>query len=431
MPVGKVLKSFTYHIPVRRPAEQITGGPARMPYDSGSQREAVLRIMSAAAFLIFFQAYLVAPLIPALSIQFHESTDFLGMLVPAYMLPYGISTLFYGPISDRVGRKPVILALLGLMVVTIAGVATAHTASQMMIWRLLGGITSGGIIPIALALLGDLFPYEQRGRPIGWMFGAIAGGMAFGSSLGALLNPIIGWRAEFLITASLTATVLAFAIRLRQFLEGAIAAHPFSLGKAIAGYWSLFTSSRGAKAYAYILLNGMFHSGVYTWLGLYFSERYRLGDEGIGLALLGYGIPGMLFGPVIGHLADRVGRKRMIPLGILIGSLSGAALILRAPLLWSAVIIAILSLGYDMSHPLLVGIITSLNPSRRGLAMGMNAFSLFSGYGLGALAFELLLKHGFDTALAVFAVAQLFLAILAVQLFRSEDYSAGDHSRNK
>ncbi len=222
--------------------------------DSGSKREAALRVMSAAAFLIFFQAYLVAPLIPALSIQFHESTDFLGMLVPAYMLPYGISTLFYGPISDRVGRKPVILSLLGLMVATIAGVATAHTASQMMIWRLLGGIAGGGIVPIALALLGHLFPYEQRGRPMGWMFGAIAGGMAFGSSLGALLNPIIGWRAEFLITAGLSAAVLAFAIRLRQFLGGEIAAHPLSPGKVIAGYWSLFTSSRGARTYAYILL---------------------------------------------------------------------------------------------------------------------------------------------------------------------------------
>jgi membrane protein implicated in regulation of membrane protease activity len=60
--------------------------------------------------------------------------------------------------------------------------------------------------------------------------------------------------------------------------------------------------------------------------------------------------------------------------------------------------------------------------------MGMNAFCLFCGFGLGALAFELLLKHGFRTALAVFAVVQLCLAILAVQLFRGEDSSAGDHS---
>ena len=396
--------------------------------DSDRKREAVLHLMSAAAFLIFFQAYIVAPLIPTLSIQFHESTDFLGMLVPAYMLPYGISTLFYGPISDRVGRKPVILALFGLMVVTTAGVATAHTASQMMIWRLLAGIASGGIVPIALALLGDLFPYEQRGRAMGWMFGAVAGGMAFGSSLGALLNPIIGWRGEFLITAGFSAAVLAFAIRLRQFLGGEIAVHPLSPGTVIAEYWSLLTSSRGAKAYAYILLNGMFHSGVFTWLGLYFSERYHLGDEGIGLALLGYGVPGMLLGPFIGRVADRIGRKRIIPLGILSAALCGAALIPRAPLLWPAVIITILSLGYDMSHPLLAGIITSLNPSRRGLAMGMNAFSLFCGFGLGSLAFELLLKHGFRTALAVFAFVQLCLAILAVKLFRGEDSSAGDHS---
>jgi predicted MFS family arabinose efflux permease len=298
----------------------------------------------------------------------------------------------------------------------------------MMAWRLLGGIASGGIVPIALALLGDLFPYEQRGRPIGWMFGAMAGGMAFGSTFGALLNPTLGWRGEFLLTAGAGAIIMAFAIRLRQFLGGEIAAHPLSPGRLIAEYGSLFRSSRGAKAYAYILLNAMFHSGVFTWLGLYFSERYHLGDEGIGLALLGYGIPGMLFGPIIGRVVDRIGRKRIIPLGILIAALSCAALIPRAPLLWPAVVIAILSLGYDMSHPLLAGIITSLNPSRRGLAMGMNAFSLFCGFGLGALAFELLLKHGFRTALAVFALVQLCLAILAVKLFRGEDSAAGDHS---
>jgi predicted MFS family arabinose efflux permease len=396
--------------------------------DYVSKREAVLHVMAAVAFLVLFQAYLVAPLIPSLSIEFHASTDFLGMLVPAYMLPYGISTLFYGPISDRFGRKAVFLTLLGLMVVMIAGVATANTVPQMMVWRLLGGAITGGTVPISLALLGDIYPYEQRGRPLGWIFGAAAGGMAFGSTLGAFLNPIIGWRWEFLIIAALTAAVLAYALRLRWFLEGEIVAHPLSPGKVIAGYWELLTSARGARTYTYIFLNSMFHSGVYSWLGLYFWQRYHLGDEGIGLALLGYGIPGMLFGPFFGHLADRVGRKRIIPFGILIGALAGAALIPRAPLRWPVAITTVLSLGYDTSHPLLAGISTSLNPSRRGLAMGLNSFSLFSGLGLGALAFEPLLKYGFSTALAIFALVQLCLAILAVQLFRGEDSSAENHS---
>lgn len=137
----------------------------------------------------------------------------------------------------------------------------------------------------------------------------------------------------------------------------------------------------------------------------------------------------MLFGPLIGRLADRVGRKRIIPLGMLISAVAGAAFISQSPLLLPVVMTTVLSLGYDMSHPLLAGISTSLNPSRRGLAMGLNSFSLFSGCGLGALAFEPLLKYGFGTALAVFAAVQLCFAILAIPLFRAEDSSAGDHSR--
>ena len=73
-------------------------------------------------------------------------------------------------------------------------------------------------------------------------------------------------------------------------------------------------------------------------------------------------------------------------------------------------------------------LVAPLNPSRRGLAMGLNSFSLFTGFGLGALAFEPLMKYGFNTALAVFALIQMCLAILAVPLIRGEDSSAGGHS---
>jgi predicted MFS family arabinose efflux permease len=397
--------------------------------DPGLRREALLRILSAGAFLVGFQSYLVAPLIPALAVEFHASTNLLGMLVPAYMLPYGISTLFYGPLSDRIGRKPVILALLVMMVVTTAGVTASRTADQMLLWRLLGGVSTGGIVPIALALLGDFFPYEERGRAIGWMFGAIAGGMAFGSTLGALLNPIIGWRFEFLLTAGLGAVVLAFAFRLRHAFEHKLPQHPLTIRELVSGYVGLYANPRATKGYIYILLNGIFHSGVFSWLGVFFSERYHLGDEGIGLALLGYGVPGMLLGPYIGRAADRVGRKRIIPSGILIAAGAAAMLIPKTPLLWPAVMTAILSLGYDMSHPLLAGMITSVNPKRRGLAMGMNAFVLFSGYGFGTLIFDFLLHRGFNFALTTFAGVQLGLGLLAVRLFRSEDSSAGDHSQ--
>jgi predicted MFS family arabinose efflux permease len=72
-------------------------------------------ILAAASFLVLFQAYLVAPLISALVANFKAPASLVGLMVPAYTIPYGLSTLFYGPLSDRVGRRPVLLVLLGMM----------------------------------------------------------------------------------------------------------------------------------------------------------------------------------------------------------------------------------------------------------------------------------------------------------------------------
>jgi predicted MFS family arabinose efflux permease len=406
--------------------------PLGEPVDSAieksvDEREAVLRVMSAAAFLIFFQAYLVAPLIPALAVQFHASEEIIGLLVPAYMLPYGFSTLFYGPISDRTGRRPILLAMLGLMAFSAAGAATAASIAQLLTWRIIAGVASGGIIPISLALLGDLFPYRERGRPLGWIFGAVAGGMAFGSTFGALLNPIVGWRAVFVAVAAACAVACYVAARHLPVRATTPAVGSTGLAAAFAGYGALLADPRGRTGYTYILLNGVFHSGVFTWLGPYFAARYGLGDTGIGLALIGYGLPGMLLGPAIGKAADRVGRRAIIPAGLLLSALAAAALMPVAPLAWSVLVVTVLSLGYDMSHPLLAGIITSLNPDRRGQAMGLNAFALFTGFGLGSVLFQLLLGRGFGFALGVFATVQLLMAIRAVGLFRSESpATAGD-----
>jgi predicted MFS family arabinose efflux permease len=185
----------------------------------------------------------------------------------------------------------------------------------------------------------------------------------------------------------------------------------------LSGYRSLLDNARGIRTYGYVLLNSVFHSGVYTWLGVFFARRYHLGNTGVGLALLGYGVPGFLLGPVIGRWADRWGRRWLVPLGLTVAALSAAALILDIPLLAAALVVTLLSLGYDMTQPLLAGIVTQLGGKRAGQAMGLNVFVLFTGFGMGSLLFGAIVPLGFGAAFAIFSSVQMAFGLAAFSCF--------------
>ena len=298
--------------------------------------------------------------------------------------------------------------------------ATAQSVEQLTLFRIVTGIGASGVVPLALALVGRLYPYEQRGRALGWLFGAMAGGMAFGSPLGAMLVPVIGWRGLFLTVGAAAIVLLLVLYPSRRFIAAAVQPMPSSLRDLARGYNQLLRSFRGARTYLYVLLNSIFHSGVFTWLGLYLERKHGLGPAAIGLALLGYGIPGFLLGPVIGRLADRWGRARLIPVGLLLSGAAAVALALNPPATLVPLVALVLSLGYDMTQPLFGGIVTALGGKRAGQAMGLNVFTLFVGFGLGSLGFGALLQFGFVPAFSIFASAELILGVLALALFRSE-----------
>ncbi len=344
----------------------------------------------------------------------------IGMTVPAYMIPYGLSTLFFGLLADRLGRRRIMYISMSAFILLTAFTATATSTSQLILWRLLTGLGAGGVVPLALSLMGDLFPYEERGRPLGWLFGAMAGGMAFGSTLGVILAPFTGWRMLFVGVAAASVIVSIMLLRYAEFLSPRAQAPSLTLTGVFQGYRSLIANARGARTYIYVLLNSLFHSGVYTWLGVYFVRRYHLGEVGIGLALLGYGVPGFILGPVIGRWADRWGRRWLIPLGLAIAALSAALLIDHLPVLVAGLAVTLLSLGYDMTQPLLGGIITQLGGKRAGQAMGLNVFTLFVGFGLGSMLFGAAIPLGFRTALALFAAVQMISVVFALFLFRAE-----------
>ena len=388
-----------------------------------TKREYLLRLLSAATFIIFFQLYMVAPLIPGLSTYFKVSEQTIGLIVPAFLIPYGIATLFYGLLADKAGTKLIILVSFFLFAIFTAFTAFSQSVSQLIFWRLLTGIGASGVIPISLAWIGQTYTYEERGRPLGLVFGAVAGGGAFGASAGVFLESFIGWKMLCLavgVAALLVWIILYLAYQKMPAIQ--IVKQGLTLNKVFSGYKQLLTSLRGRKAYVFVLLNGIFHAGVYTWLGLYFERNFSLNGWQIGLALLGYGVPGFLFGPFIGRLADKYGRSKLLPLGLFLSGLSALILIFNIPLTIARVSVITLSLGFDLTQPLLAGIISQVGKERSGQAMSVMAFMLFVGFGLGSYLFGLTLHLGFTDALLIFSILQIILSTIAWPLFRRENH---------
>lgn len=392
----------------------------------GDRREQLLWVLAAATFIIFFQAFMIAPLIPRFADVFNTSAEYIGLMVPAYLIPYGIAILVYGPLSDNWGREPLILGSMIAFIILTGITAAVNTANSMILIRLVTGIGASAVVPIAITLIGDLYEYENRGRPLGWIFAGMEAGIAFGSTTGAVLEPVIGWRNLFLGVSVFGIVVLAAFLPYRSLLSGHTEdSPPMTARDAVNGFLSLLQSDRGLPVYVYVFLNAIFHSGVYTWLGYYFTQRYGLGEFGIGLAIVGYGLPGIWLGPKIGKIADRYGRRWIIPAGLLVGGVSVLGLAPEIPIFVAVLLVTTLSVGFDMTQPLFAGIVTDLT-EKTGLAMGLNVFALFVGFGIGSLLFSGALQLGLGIALILFGGAAVVGALAAIPLFRTETHAASE-----
>lgn len=376
-------------------------------------------ILSLGTFIVFFQGFMVAPILPKLSSLFRVSVRHASFIEPAYLLSYGFSTLIYAPLSDKYGRFPIIIFSISGFILMTACTGFAGTINQMIVLRLLTGLIAGGVAPTTIGWIGDQFPYEKRGHALGVFFGFMAAGTAFGSSSGALLTALVGWQRLFWIVALMGLLILAvLLIKYKKFAQDH-SEKPLGLNNILIGYKNIFVLPRGWRTYMFVLFNSMFHSGVFAWAGYFFFKNYHLSEKGVGLALLGYGIPGLLLGPFLGKLADKYGRNRIIPIGICVGAFSAFLLGMDFSLFFSCILIATLSLGFDMTHPLFAAIITTLS-KQKGIAIGLFAFVMFMGYGLGSLVFSLIINVGLNESFKVFGLMAAVGAVLSVVTFKNE-----------
>ncbi|MFI1395938.1 MFS transporter [Streptomyces sp. NPDC020681] len=148
-----------------------------------------------------------------IAVEFGASQNTVLWIINIYTLALAALLLPLGAIGDRLGRKPMLIAGLGIFGVANVVAGLAATAEVMIAARVASGVGAAMIMPITLAVITSTFPEEQRGKAIGVWTGVAGGGGILGMFLSALLADVADWRWLFVLPVVLVIVALGMTLK--------------------------------------------------------------------------------------------------------------------------------------------------------------------------------------------------------------------------
>lgn len=382
----------------------------------------VLAALWVMVFSVTSQTMIMAPMLPRIAEQLRIPESRLGTLVTGYGIAVGVVALIAGPISDKVGRRRMLLAGTGAMALALVAHGAASGYIALVAVRVLAGAGGGMLTGAAAAYVGDYFSYERRGWANGWVMSGMAVGQIVGIPLGTLLAARWGFRLPFLLFAGTMA--LAFLL-VWWFLPDPEVEHirgKLSLRESLRHYRAMIRTPAVAAVTAAFF--GIFWStSVYTLYLPTWLEDARSATAGQIATLFAIGgVATVLAGPAAGKWSDRIGRKGLI----IAASLGLAGLMLATTFVvakfWVAYVLffALMALVATRSSPL-QALMTAIVPeAQRGslmsLTMAVGQFGVGAGAAVAGPAYGV---YGYLSNTIIAAVSVLLTALL-VWKFLSE-----------
>lgn len=356
------------------------------------------------------------PSLPRMAEWFGTSYALMQLSVALYLSLSAVLQIFIGPLSDRYGRRKVLLASIVLFLLATVGTLIAPDATTFLVCRMAQAVIASGFV-LSRAIVRDMVPGAQAASMIGYVTMGMSVVPMIGPVIGGLLDEWFGWQANFALLLVLGLAVLWLVWA--DLGETAVVSDA-TIRDQIRQYPALLASQR---FWGYVLCAGFTSGTFFAYLGgapFVGNQVFGLSASEIGLLFALTAIGYALGNFVAGRFSVRIGMNRMVFIGSLITCLG---LGLLAVLTFVGVHSAVVFFGFTMFVGLGNGItlpnanagMLSVRPELAGTASGLGgAIQIGSGAGLAALAGALLTPGSNEMPLVLLMLASAFLAVLSI-----------------
>ena len=297
------------------------------------------------------------------------------LTVSYYLVGFAVGQIFYGPFSDRYGRRPVLLAALAIYVIGTGVCALARSIDPLLGARFLQGVGGAGSIVLARAIVRDLYAGVRAARELSLMGSISAFAPIVAPMIGGVLQIAFGWRASFILMGLAAIVATALAARLLPETLRKRTSEPFSLAFLFTSYGAVLRH-RGFLAYLGII--SVSFAGLFAWISggpVVLEEVYGFSPVKFGFTF-SLGAAGYMVGATIAsRMVVRLGLDRMMALGVAAIALGGigfaAAVALHIDGIWLVIAMAVFLAGMGLAIPqAMAGALTPF-PDRAGTAASL------------------------------------------------------------
>lgn len=404
----------------------LTEAPAT---DRAPPTRGILALLAALAAIGALSTNIILPSFPAIRAGLAVSDAQLGLTLSVFFIVFAVGQLIVGPLSDRYGRRKLVIG--GLLLFAAGGVlcGLAPNISVLILGRAVqaAGVCAASVLARAIAR--DLFDGETLAKVLAMVIVAMAAAPGFSPLLGSLTEQVIGWRLTFVAVSAL-GLILAiwYALRLPETHATSRRA-PLAIGPVFAAYAGLLRDVRFMRPATVVAcvtggLYGFFAAAPVVLIA-------ALGLSSLQLGLFFAATVPIVFaaGLLVPRLSGRWGPQRTLQFALALsliggGLIWGAAVLAPSSLMAFTVALCVFLFGMGMANPL--GTALSLAPfaAQAGAASAMLGFMQMSGAALGAMWVTKLGDVPPMAALGLVIAAAQVLAIAVFSLLRQSRAAA-------